>query len=390
MIVVDRFWVGLGAPQSRLWGASALDVLGALLLTGLAMGSLTVDYRHPVAVLPALTVALATMPVAWRRRAPLGCAAAFLAGVAASAAATDEGVRCAAVYPAGMLIGYSVGLRCERTASLAGITMLLTAQLLESVTDRQVSIAVFPLFGLLTLGVWMAGRVVRSRSRIAEDLRDRTSALERQREETARLAVDVEKLRVASALDISARRRVEEIMELSERGESAVTADPEQARAAFAGIEESGRESLNEMRGVLGVLRSDERRELAPLPTLAQIDALLARARAGGHVVELGIDGEPLQLPEELDVSAYRILQHLVMAGLEAADGAPIAVAVRYMPGALLLEVAGEVRGTSDRPEALIAARERATVHGGTVTVDLPSPGRRLLRARLPVAPAHG
>lgn len=202
------------------------------------------------------------------------------------------------------------------------------------------------------------------------------------------MAVDVEKLRVAADLDLAARERVAGIVGLADAGERAAASDPAAAREAFAGIERSGRESLNEMRGLLGVLRSDEPGRLAPRPTLAQIDSLLAQARAGGRVVELLCEGEPRPLPQEIDVSGYRILQHLLATSLTAGTGGPVTVKLHYAPDGLSLAVTGDAT-EADGDEVLAAARERTAVHGGTFTIDFPSPGRRLLRAHLPAAAAH-
>lgn len=370
----------------RLGGASVLDLSGAIALTALAM-AMVISSGHSPALAPA--VALATMPVAWRRRAPMGCAVGFLAGVALSAVATPHAVRCGAVYPAGFLVAYSVAFRCERARALRGLGVVLVGVLLESVTDSRVDITVFPAIGILTLGVWVGGRVVRSRSHLASELVERTRTLERQREETAQMAVDVEKLRLASDLDLVARERVAGIVELAAGGARAVGSDPVTAREAFADIERSGRDSLNDMRGLLGVLRSDEPGTLAPRPTLAEIDGLMAQARAGGRVVHFALEGEPCPLPQEIEVSGYRILQHLLTTSLAAGHGGSVAVHLRYSPDGLSLAVTGDASG-QDRDEALAAARERTSVLGGTFTIGFPSPGRRLLRAHLPVAGAHG
>jgi signal transduction histidine kinase len=382
---VRMFWGPVRAPRERLGGASALDLSGAVVLTAMAI-AMVIGSGHSPALAPA--VALATMPVAWRRRAPLGCTIAFLAGVALSALATPNAVRCGAVFPAGFLIAYSVGFRCERAAALRGLVAVLAGMLLASVTDSRVDITAFPFVGILTLGVWGGSRLVRSRSRLAGSLAEHTRILERQREETADMAVDVEKLRVASDLDLVARERLAGIVELADAGERAAGSDPAAAREAFAGIERSGRESLNEMRGLLGVLRSDEHGTLAPRPTLAQIEKLLAQARAGGHVVQFELEGEPRPLPEEIEVSGYRILQHLLTTSLAAGNSGPVTVHLRYAPDGLSLGVTGDATG-EDRDEALAAARERTSVHGGTFTIGFPSPGRRMLRAHLPAAVAH-
>jgi signal transduction histidine kinase len=312
-----------------------------------------------------------------------------MAGVVISGLVTHSGVRCASVIPVGLLIAYSIGLRCERARALQGVGVVLAGQLLESVTDGQIDITVFPFVAVLTVGIWGAGRVVRSRTEAADALAARTRALERQREQTARLAVDVEKLRVASDLDLTARERVAEIVRQADAGESAAGVDPDGTREAFAGIERSGRQSLNEMRSLLGVLRSDEHGDLAPRPTLAQVDALLAQARAGGHVAELVVDGEPRPLPEAIEVSAYSIMQQLIAASVAGRSGGTLTVRLRYAPDSIVVEVTGDAFDDADQTEALVAVRERAAVHGGAFTIETPAAGRRLLRARLPAAVAH-
>lgn len=374
----------LRAPRGELGGASALDVIGAVLLTGLGFASLVSNH---VAAVSALTVGLATMPVAWRRRSPLGCAVAFVAGVGVSALATDEGIRCAAVYPAGMLIAYSLGLRGGRGSAVVGLVVVLAGQLLESVTDARVDITAFPFVGVLTAGAWVGARFARSRNRLAQELRVRTRALERQREETARLAVDVEKLRIASDLDLVARERVARIADLADAGAIEARAGSGGTRERFAQIEGFGRETLNELRGLLGVMRSDGAQPLAPPPTLAQIDAVLARARAGGRVVDFDVEGGARPLPAEIEASGYRIFQDLLAAAITTENGGAIVVRVRYAPERLVLEVTSDA---TDHPEDnLVAARERASVVKGTVTVDRVGPGRRRLRAQLPVPAGH-
>jgi glucose-6-phosphate-specific signal transduction histidine kinase len=374
----------LQAAQPRLYGASILDFVGSLLLTGFGIASLAANH---VAAALALTVGLATMPVAWRRRAPLGCALAFVVGVGVSALATDRGIRCGAVYPAGMLLAYSIGLRGARPKAALGLGIVLAGQLLESVTDAKVDISAFPFVGLVTAGIWTAAQVVRGRNDIASVLIQRADQLDQQREENARLAVDVEKLRIAADLDIVARSRLAKIVDIADAGQHDTAAEPGVAHARFAEIEHSGRETLNEMRGLLGVLRSDEPQTLAPPPTLAQIDELLTLARAGGRVVEFGVAGDVRPLPAEIEASGYRILQHLLTTVIAADDRGPITVHLRYTEDAVMLEVIADAG--EERHAALLAARERASVHAGSLIVDRLDSGRRRLRAWLPVAVAR-
>jgi hypothetical protein len=98
----------------------------------------------------------------------------------------------------------------------------------------------------LTAGVWWTGRLVRSRSRAAAELAERSRALARSREERARLAAELERAALAAELDGTAREPLREIVALAEEAPG-----PE----AFAHIERRGRESLGDLRELLGKLR---------------------------------------------------------------------------------------------------------------------------------------
>lgn len=239
----------------------------------------------------------------------------------------------------------------------------------------------------LCLVSWGAGRAAWSRDRLADQLVAQSELLERQREQTALLAVEVERTRLASDLDMAARVRVREMIKVAERGEQSFAADPERARNAFAQIERMGRESLNEMRDLLGVLRSDERGSRSPRPTLAEIETLLDEARAGGRLVDLELQGERRPLPPGVELATYRVLQHALVA-VAGAPGEPATVQLRYLPDSLELEVRGVPSQEAWAEAAVVAARERVMAQGGSFSSENPS-GERVLRATLPVAVAH-
>jgi len=67
-------------------------------------------------------------------------------------------------------------------------------------------------------GIWAAGWIVWSRERVAERLGERSRQLDLQREQTAALAVEVERARLAADLDAAARARLREMIDLAERG----------------------------------------------------------------------------------------------------------------------------------------------------------------------------
>jgi signal transduction histidine kinase len=334
------------------------------------------------------------VPILLRRRAPFGAAVALAAGCVISGIPTFSQFRLGVAIPAGMLILYSLASRADRPRALAGLGLVLAGMVFIGLTDVVLTdeggVGAMVLFSFpLCIGTWVAARVVRSREQLAAELGERSRQLERQREQTARLAVEVERTRLASDLDAAARVRVREIVDLAEVGERSLAPDHERARRAFGQIERMGRESLNEMRGLLGVLRSDERGGRSPRPTLAQLETLLDEARAGGRAVDLEVDGERRPLPGGVELAAYRALQHALVA-VRGAEGQPATVQLRYLPRALELEVSGLPNVGSAAEAALAAARERVTAHGGSFSTEAPSLGRRVLRAHLPVAAAGG
>jgi len=241
----------------------------------------------------------------------------------------------------------------------------------------------------LCIGVWIAGRVVRSGEQVAEQLAEKSRLLERQREKTAALAVEVERTRLASDLDAATRARVRELIELAASAEQSHGTDPKRLRDTFGRIEQIGRESLNELRGLLGVLRSDERGRRAPRPTLVELDTLLAEARAGGRLVDFEVEGERRPLPGSLELALYRAVQHALVA-IRGDEHEPATVQLRYLPAAVDLEVRGFPIEGSVAVAALAAARERVTAHGGTFSSHSDVPARRVLRAHLPVVVGSG
>jgi signal transduction histidine kinase len=334
------------------------------------------------------------LPILLRRRAPFGAAVLLAAGCVVSGAPTFDQFRLAAAVPAGMLILYSLATRADRTRAVAGLALVLAGMVFIGFTDIVLEDEGGPvgmvLFSFpLCIGVWAAGRVVRSREQVAGQLRERTLLLEHQREETAALAVEVERTRLASDLDAAARPRVREMVELATRAERSAGADPDRVREAFGGIERIGREALNELRGLLGAMRSDERGERAPRPTLAELDTLLAEARAGGRLVDFEVEGQRRPLPEGVELAAYRAVQHALVA-IRGEETEPALVQLRYLPAALDLEVRGIPIEGSGAVAAVAAARERVTAHGGTFSSHSDAPARRVLRAHLPVVARSG
>jgi signal transduction histidine kinase len=380
--------VETGSRRRRLLWA---DIGICAVLIGLAVPvTLRSDEAGAGTSLDTVFLAACVLPLLLRHRAPLAASAAFAAGCVVSGIPTFDQFRLAAAIPAGMLVAYSVARAEERRRAAIGLGLVLAGMVFIGFTDVVLTdeggapamiVFSFP----LCIGTWAGGRMVRSRDLVAEQLAERSRMLEQRREQTAELAVEVERTRLASELDAAARERVREIIELAASGERDLSTDPGDARVLFAQIEAMGRQSLNEMRGVLGVLRSDERADLAPRPTLAQLEALLAEARRGGRLVELDVEGERRPLPSGVELAAYRVLQHALVA-VRGDDAQPATSQLRYTPGALELEVQGLPAPGRGAEVALLAARERVAAHGGSFSSASEPRGARVLRAHLPIA----
>jgi signal transduction histidine kinase len=166
---------------------------------------------------------------------------------------------------------------------------------------------------------------------------------------------------------------------------------PDQAkeRAALETVEAAGREALTEMRRMVGVLRSgDAAPNLAPPPTLDQLETLADNFRRAGLDVVLESAGEPVPLPAGLDLTAYRLVQEALTNTLRHAGATRVGVCVRYADDALLLTVRDDGQGPDGSPPGtgLLGMRERVAVYGGALWTGAAEGGGFELRAELPLA----
>jgi signal transduction histidine kinase len=159
---------------------------------------------------------------------------------------------------------------------------------------------------------------------------------------------------------------------------------PEPAREAFGAIETAGREALDELRRLLGVLRrEDAALTLAPQPSMRHVRSLARRVTASGLPVTLLVEGAELELPAGVDVTAYRVVQDALAAAVEQGRAGRAEVRVRFGSDAVEVEVRDDGRSPDPRP--LLGMRERVALHGGSLTA-LPRPeGGHVVRAELPL-----
>ncbi len=142
------------------------------------------------------------------------------------------------------------------------------------------------------------------------------------------------------------------------------------------------------MRRLLGILRTTgDELALNPQPSVAELQPLIAQARAAGLDVQLRIEGEPRPLAPGLDLAAYRIVQEALTNTRKHAHASSAQVALRYTPSALEVEIIDD--GTAPAAavnggHGLVGMRERVGLYDGTLDTAAGANGGFAVRAVLP------
>jgi signal transduction histidine kinase len=264
---------------------------------------------------------------------------------------------------------------------VSGLAAVAVAIICQGASDPQLgSPSVAVIMVPLALVFFGLGRLLRSRNATVRELRERTLELHDQRERTAQVAVEADRARIVSDLDPFLQERVEEIAASAAAGHAVLDSRPDQAQRAFVAIQDTGRDALTHMRHVVRDLRDSAPTQ--PAPVLAQLGQLLSSAERSDAA--LRISGDPAVLPPGLELSGYRIIEHLLDT-LDRDAGPRATVEVCFGPGALKLTVTGPNVRPGGARRALAAAGERATVHGGSLRSVVRS-GRRETVVLLPLA----
>lgn len=320
---------------------------------------------------------LAPVAVLWWRRNLLAVVGFALAVLVLHDVAFGWVTRCGAGLPLAFVLAYlgAVSLERKRAWAVLGLTTVLTGAVL--VVDATTGLEPFVLAVPILLIVFGIGRAVRQRTAMSAELVARTAELQRLRDERATLEVVSDRARLSSELDGLLQER---LARLTTAAESGPDLDPVRAKALFASIEADSRATLDGMRDVVGLLRGGDV-ALAPAPTVAHLEAMLAR-RTGADA-RLTVAGDPGSLPAAVELSVYRIVEHLVEVLADRADSR-IEVAMRFGTDTLEIRVHGPVDRLADAKAAVARARERATFLGGSLDVRL-SRGQARAVAQLPL-----
>ncbi len=205
--------------------------------------------------------------------------------------------------------------------------------------------------------------------------------------EQARRAVLEERTRIAREMhDVVAHH----LSAIAVRAESAPHRAPAEPSAEFGAIAAAARDALADMRRLLGVLRADDPdRPGAPVPGVDGIPGLVAGLRASGVAVELDVAGTPREVPGDVGLAAFRVVQEALSNAARHATGAEVSVRVQWLPDAVRVQVhngAGEDTG-SGGGIGLVGMRERVAAVGGFLVAG-PGPDGYTVDATLPAGGA--
>ena len=368
-------------------------ILGALLVLSVAA-----NYQES---LPSALVSLAAVAVLLaRQRAPLVVFA--LTGATAFLAITAHLPAITVVLPAALVALYTVDTRCSRGWSLGASAVALAGACIalgisqHDQANTLVHVSMVPA-GLI-FAVWVIGDNVRVRRAYVAGLEERAAWVDAQRLADARRAAEAERARIARELHDVVAHHVAVIGVQAGAARMLNAATDGQAHELLGSIEEEAHQAMRELRRLLGVLRhgegappGDPAQAPAPQPGLGQLDRLIGQVRQAGLPVELTVAGGPVQLPDWVDLSAYRIVQEALTNVLKHAGPARTDVCLRCDRGSVTLMVTNDAPapGLVPPPEStghgLIGMRERVAMAGGELRAGPTGAGGFEVFARLPL-----
>lgn len=328
-----------------------------------------------------LFLLLVCLPLAWRRRAPLTALVVVLVvSYTWVVSFGDLTVQppfeafLALLFTVYTVAAHATGRRVRIAVAILIFGFLAEMPLVALGKPAGNAFPAWIFFGL----TFVAGRVVHRQRNLSAELTERASELEREREEKAKLEVALERTRIARELHDVVTHNVSLMVLQASVERRLANALGDSTINTLASIEETGRQTLSELRRVLGILSSNEKRPpLAPQPTIATFADLVDGARTAGLPVEFVVEGAPKELSAGIELCAYRIVQEALTNTLKHAEATSARVRVHYENGHLDVEVTDDGRGSEGNAEefadlpgsghGLTGMRERVELYEGVL-----------------------
>jgi signal transduction histidine kinase len=368
-------------------------IIFTTLYHGAALARLPVTGWHARDWLPPLLAVCLSIPVAIRRREPVLALAMILAVCVCVLVLRGEITRGPSL-PLAIVLYLVAATRSRRVAlaALAASLALLVVQgVILSLTGPGAGNAVG--VGLTLIICWMIGYSVRQRRGYAARLR----------QQAADNAVTAERLRIARELHDVVAHSMTVVAVQAGFGEYVFDRQPGEARAALAAIQTVTSEALADMQRMLGALRqargavagdpapgpavqAPATAPLAPAPSLADLDRLVAGTAGAGVRVEVLRTGPARAIPAGIDLSAFRIVQETLTNVVKHSGADRCLVRIAYGAGQLCVEITDP----GQRPVPAPAAGARALAMAGASARAVAGPGGTGARAGLPPGAGHG
>ncbi|BDD81674.1 two-component sensor histidine kinase [Tsukamurella pulmonis] len=369
----------------RWWTAPRLrDCLCVLLSTLLAVTAAGVEWQAGSAAygVIVLAVGLAGSPLLWwRRRWPLEVTA--IGGIL-TIAVGFSGVALLGLFTLAVR-------RRDRVLVIATVFVAACMAVPHPGSSTPWTLSNTLTSAALTAAFALWGSYVGARRDLLESLRERAVRAEQERELRAVQARTAERSRIAREMHDVLAHRVSLIA--LQAGALEVNAQGTVERAA-AEIRATAHETLEDLRGVLGVLRGADSEPLAPQPDLADLARLAEESRVGGATVDLQLDeaaSAPHAVPEALGRTAYRIVQESLTNVRKHAGPAAAHVTVRLRGQVLTIEVVNDAPRSPTSTTlpgsgaGLIGLAERVQLAGGEISSGATADGGWRVSAQLPV-----
>jgi signal transduction histidine kinase len=337
----------------------------------------------------AVAALLVTLPLALRLRHPVEVLAVVVAGTVIVVALGGRLDSSLLVVPVALAL-YAAGSRTSgvRLWISAGVSLVgLLATMLISRPDLFTTLAV-PL--LVTACGLVVGRALGVLRFEWDEFDKRASELEREREERARLAVADERRRIARELHDVIGHSISVMGVQAGAVRTVLREDQRREREALLAVERTARQTVGEMRRLIGLLRTDEDGAAASAPSLLRVEQLAKEMRDAGLGVHLCVRGDLQALSPGVDLAGFRILQEALTNALKHAPAAGVHASVSCDKRTLTIEViddgAGAVQPSAGHVgHGLLGMRERAALYRGELIAGPRPGGGFAVYARLPL-----
>ena len=382
--------------------------------------------------IPLISALCSTTALYFRYRFPYGSIYVVIAALCLTLVSPFPDSLVITCYPPVSLAAYHTGRHWTRRARFRAlilgwvgalaVTVQASLSFLYHWDDIPARIFISLMLGVLCGSIftvfWFLGDSRRMRELRSEEFKERARRLEYEQEQERRLAAQDERTRIAREMhDIvahslssiisqadgaryaaaSARTaRAQQTEQAQQAGQAQQQSAPDIAEQTLELIADTARDSLTQMRSLLGLLRTDEATAYAPVPTLNDVPALVEQSRrAGLPVTFTGITGTMARtLPQGAELAAYRTVQEALTNALKHSPGAATTVTIHWGEEGLELQVENEpvsavtaqhiARPVPGSGNGLRGMSERIALYHGTLTYGLQPDGGWLVEAALP------